>query len=260
MAYLEVEQGRRVYYEHRAGARRPVLLIHGWGMSGRVWDATVDALSEAGHATVVFDHRGCGLTDKDFADISIAAIARDAVALVERLGLDGIVVNGWSLGGAVATEVAASIGSRCAGLVHTCAASPLYSGTPEDIRATEAAYRPDRASFLKSLAEAVCARPVGPAVTDWMWSIFMQQGAGAIRALHDLGGIDQRETLAALAVPVLVFRGTADAIVAPDIGQVAADTARDAELITLEGVGHAPFVEDFAGYHGPLLRFLDRLA
>lgn len=259
MAYLEVDNGRRVYYEYRPGSRRPVLLIHGWGMGCRVWDATVDTLAEAGHATLAYDHRGCGSSDKDFADISIDAIVRDGIAIVERLGLDGIVVNGWSLGGAVATEVASRLGSRCAGLVLTCAASPTYSGSPEDIRATEAAYRPDRATFLKNLSAAVCAKPVDPAVVEWMWSIFMQQGAGAIRSLHDLGGIDQRAILAGLRVPVLVFRGTADAIVAPEIGELAAQTAQDAELVSLEGVGHAPFVEDFDGYHRPLLRFLERL-
>lgn len=259
MAFIDVDDGNRVYYEYRTGSRRPVLLIHGWGMGCRVWDATIDTLAEAGHATIAFDHRGCGQTDKDFGDISIAGIARDAVAIVDRLGVDGVVLNGWSLGGAVATEVAAMLGSRCAGLVLTCAASPTYSGTPEDIRATEAAYRVDRATFLKGLSAAVCAKPVDPAVVDWMWSIFMQQGAGAIRSLHDLGGIDQRAKLAGLSVPVLVFRGTADAIVAPEIGAQAAEAARNAELVSLEGVGHAPFVEDFDGYHTPLLRFLERI-
>jgi pimeloyl-ACP methyl ester carboxylesterase len=92
-----------------------------------------------------------------------------------------------------------------------------------------------------------------------MWSLFMQHGAGAIRSLRDLGGIDQKDKLAALGVPVLVFRGTADTIVAPEIGELAAEVARDAELVSLEGVGHAPFVEDFDGYHTPLMRFLERL-
>lgn len=259
MAFIEVEDGGRIYYEHRRGTKRPVLLIHGWGMSCRVWDGTIDVLTEAGHSTIALDHRGCGSSDKDFADISVSAIAADSLAICDQLSLDGLVINGWSLGGAVATEVASRLGSRCAGLVHTNAASPIYSGSPDDIAATEAAYRPDRATFLKNLAGAVCARPVDPAVVDWMWSIFMQQGSGAIRALHDLGGIDQRATLAALTVPTLVIRGTADTIVSPEIGALAAETARDAELVTLEGVGHAPFVEDFAGYHSALLRFLGRL-
>jgi non-heme chloroperoxidase len=259
MAFIEVKDGARVYYEHRRGAKRPVLLIHGWGMSCRVWDATIDVLAEAGHATIAYDHRGCGHSDKDFADISIRSIAADGVAIVERLGLEGVIVNGWSLGGAVATEVASRLGGRCSGLVHTCAASPTYNGRPEDIAATEAAYRLDRATFLKTLSAAICAKPVDQAVVDWMWSIFMQQGSGAIRALHDLGGIDQRDMLAALDIPVLVVRGAADPIVSPDIGQIAADTAKNAELVTLDGVGHAPFIEDFEGYHTALTRFVERL-
>ena len=48
MAYLETARGR-VYYEHHAGDRLPVLLIHAWAMSTRVWDTTLCALQERGH-------------------------------------------------------------------------------------------------------------------------------------------------------------------------------------------------------------------
>ena len=106
MAYLDTAQGR-VYYEHHTGEKVPVLLIHAWAMSVRVWDSTLSALQEAGHAVIAFDHRACGRSDKDFGDFSIEAIAGDAAALCDKLGLDQVVVNGWSLGGAVATQVRA---------------------------------------------------------------------------------------------------------------------------------------------------------
>src|SRR5690348_1881165 len=104
MAYLDTGRGR-VYYEHHAGEKLPVLLIHAWAMSTRVWDSTLSALQEAGHSVVAFDHRGCGQSDKDFDDFSIGAVAGDAVAICDGLGLEKVAVNGWSLGGAVATEV-----------------------------------------------------------------------------------------------------------------------------------------------------------
>src|SRR5215218_8000891 len=106
MSYLAVAKHRNVYFEDHAGRGLPVLLIHGWGMSCRVWDSTLAALHHAGHRVVTFDHRGCGLSDKDFDEVSIESLAADAVAIVRHLGIKRIAVNGWSLGGAVAVATA----------------------------------------------------------------------------------------------------------------------------------------------------------
>ena len=67
-------------------------------------------------------------------------------------------LNGWSLGGAVAIDAAARLGSRLAGLVLTCGATPRYTrgddfpygGTAADVAATVAALRADRVNFLKA--------------------------------------------------------------------------------------------------------------
>lgn len=263
MAYLETGGGR-IYYEHHAGNALPVLLIHAWAMNTRVWDSTLSALLEAGHEVIAFDQRGCGQSDKDFDDFSIGALAGDAVALVEHLGLKQVVVNGWSLGGAVATETAHRLGARCKGLVLTCAASPRYTqaegfphgGTADDVRATVAAIRPDRASFFHGIARAVCARPVGEPVLDWMWSIFMQASPGADRSLAELGMIDQRTILRALDVPVLSIAGSEDVFTPPGIGEFAAALARHGRLVRFEGCGHGPMFEDYDRYCREVIGFL----
>lgn len=266
MAYLETDSGR-IYYEHHAGTKDAVLLIHAWAMSTRVWDSTLSALLAAGHEVIAFDQRGCGRSDKDFSDFSIAALASDAVALIDRLGLGRVVVNGWSLGGAVATETAHRLGSRCKGLVLTCGASPRYTqadgfphgGTADDVRATVAAIRPDRATFFHGIARAVCARPVSEAVLDWMWSIFMQAAPGADRSLGELATIDQREILAALKVPVLSIVGSEDVFTPPGIGEFAASCARNGRVVRFEGGGHGPMFEDYERYCAELLGFLAEL-
>ena len=126
MAMLNVDGDKAIYYEHHAGSGRPVVLVHGWGMSCRVWDTVLPALLDAGHRVVSLDHRACGSSDKDFEDTSIAAIAADVVALVDHLSLDHPVINGWSLGGAVVAEVAGKLGDHLGGLVLTCGATPRY--------------------------------------------------------------------------------------------------------------------------------------
>ena len=73
-----------------------------------------------------FDHHGCGHSDKDFDDVSIEALGSDVVRLADHLGLQGVVLDGWSLGGAVVVDAAAKLGGRLAGLVLTGGASPHY--------------------------------------------------------------------------------------------------------------------------------------
>ena len=263
MAYLQTDKGR-VYYQHHAGTRMPVLLIHAWAMSARVWDSTLSALLEAGHEVITFDQRGCGLSDKDFSDFSIGAMAGDAADLVASLGIESVVVNGWSLGGAVATETAHRLGARCRGLVLTCGASPRYTqaegfphgGTPDDVRATVAAIRPDRATFFHGIARAVCAKPVSEAVLDWMWSIFMQAAPGADRSLAELATLDQRDILAALDVPLLSIVGSEDAFTVPGIGEFAASIAKHGRAVRFEGCGHGPMFEEYDRYCAELLGFL----
>ena len=213
MGYLERENGRRLYFEDHGGPGLPVMLIHGWAMSGRVWDATALALRAKGHRVITFDQRGCGLSDKDFDDSRIAASGGDVVALCDRLGLTSVVVNGWSLGGAVAVDAAGRLKARCAGVALTCGASPRYTraddfphgGAVSEVTDTVAAVGRDRATVLRGVAKIVCAKPVGEAVEDWMWSIFMQSTPCADASLTDLAQVDQRAQLAALTAPLLVM-------------------------------------------------------
>lgn len=266
MAYLETAGGR-IYFEHHAGTGLPVLLVHAWAMGVRVWDTVLPALLDAGHAVIAFDQRGCGRSDKDFADFSITASASDAVAICDALGLDRVAVNGWSLGGAVATETAHRLGNRCAGLVLTCGASPRYTqgpgfphgGTADDVRATVAAIRPSRADFFHGIARIVCARPVSEATLDWMWGIFMEAAPGADRSLAELATIDQREILGQLAAPVLSIYGTEDVFTPPGIGEFAAQIAKYGRAVRFDGCGHGPMIEDYDRYCAELLGFLKEL-
>ncbi|MEK9821391.1 MAG: alpha/beta fold hydrolase, partial [Gammaproteobacteria bacterium] len=175
------------------------------------------------------------------------------------------VLNGWSLGGAVAVEAAHQLGETCAGLVLTCAATPCYlqkdgfphGGTEDALAETLAAMAADRVNFLSGLAAGVCAAEVSDTVIEWMREIFMQASPLAAQALGELGPLDQRSILAELSMPILSFVGANDAVVDPNVCRSVADYNNGTVLVECEASGHAPFIEEPDLYHEHLKAFID---
>lgn len=266
MGYLPVENDRRIYFEHHRGEGRPIVLIHGWGATARAWDTTLPALRANGNEVVTLDLRCCGRSDKDFDDVSIAALAADVVALVEHLDLDRPVINGWSLGGAVATAAAAQLGERASALVLTGGASPRYTatddwphgGTVADVEGVLAGAAANRAETFRGVAAAVCAQDPGEAVLESIWDMFMSMGPRGDDSLRDLATIDLRKEIAALEVPILLLHGRLDAFV-PFSGAEAVPALNDrAEVVEFPSSGHAPFLEERDRYLAALTGFLNR--
>lgn len=267
MAYLDTDDGGRVYYEYHRAPKLPVVLVHGWGMSGNYWASAVEALLADGHAAITIDHRGCGRSDRDFADMSIDAIARDVAAIVERCGAPRVALNGWSLGGAVVVAAAGLLGERVAGIVLTCGASPRYvqgegfphGGTAEDVLGIGAAITADRPGFFRALAEGASGEGASEAMIGWVERGFIATGPRASTTLAGLATLDQRDLLASFAFPVLSIGGVRDTIADPAIAGFAANCAQNGTLLTMD-TGHSPQLEAPTAYNDALLAFIRTLA
>jgi len=262
MAILEREQGKGIYFEDYGSGDTAIVLVHGWGMGLRMWDYNLPALTSAGFRVVTLDHRGCGFSDKDFDDFGIQSIADDVVALVDHLNLSRVVLNGWSLGGAVVVAAATSLGERCAGLFLTCGATPAYlqkpdfphGGTEEAMAETLAAMSADRVNFLAGLSAGVCA-DVTPEVVNWMHRCFLEATPLAAQGLAELGPLDQREILANFTMPIVSVVGALDQVVDPNVCRSVKDYNASATIIEFDSSGHAPQIEDTARYNDALITF-----
>lgn len=267
MAYLDTDDGGRVYYEHHRAPKLPVVLVHGWGMSGDYWASAVEALLAEGYGAITVDHRGCGRSDRDFADMSIDAVARDVAAIVDRCDLSRVALNGWSLGGAVVVAAAALLGERVAGIVLTCGASPRYvqgddfphGGTAEGVLGIGAAITADRPGFFRALAEGASGEGASEAMIGWVERGFIATGPRASATLAGLATLDQRDLLASFAFPMLSIGGARDTIADPAIAGYAANCARNGTLLTLD-TGHSPQLEQPLAYNEALLAFVGKLA
>src|SRR5262249_25113123 len=96
--------GSDLFYE-TLGAGPPLLLVHGLGSSGDDWAFQRDAFPAA-HTLILPDLRGSGRSARPDGPYSIALFAADLWALVDALGFAAIDLLGFSLGGAVALEMA----------------------------------------------------------------------------------------------------------------------------------------------------------
>jgi 3-oxoadipate enol-lactonase len=235
----------RLYWE-RAGEGRPVLLITGLGLSGGAWWRTVPVLARR-LQVITFDNRGVGRSTSMRLNFTIEAMADDAVAVLDGLGLETAHVYGFSLGGMVAQQVALRHPSRVRSLVL----GATHAGGPRTVRPDEevvAFFR--RRPFMRRDRAAWEAIPFnyGPACRerfpDRIAEDIERRLATAFdghayaahlyaAALHNTHG-----RLARIRVPTLVIHGTHDRIIPAANAAILAERIPGARLRMLDGVGH----------------------
>ena len=99
-----------IYYEDH-GAGQPVVLIHGYPLSGRAWDKQVPVLLDAGHRVITYDRRGFGKSSQPASGYDYDTYAADLHALMEHLDLRDAILAGHSMGTGEVTRYLASYGS-----------------------------------------------------------------------------------------------------------------------------------------------------
>jgi pimeloyl-ACP methyl ester carboxylesterase len=114
MPYIKVGQENSgsidLYYEDH-GAGRPVVLIHGYPLSGRAWDRQVPVLLENGHRVITYDRRGFGKSSQAAIGYDYDTFAGDLRTLLETLDLREVTLVGHSMGTGEVTRYLSRYGS-----------------------------------------------------------------------------------------------------------------------------------------------------
>src|SRR5579862_6858348 len=100
-----------VYYEDH-GAGQPVVLIHGYPLSGRGWEKQVPVLLEAGYRVITYDRRGFGKSSQPAGGYNYDTFAADLHKLVTHLTLRDFTLAGFSMGGGEVARYLAKYGSQ----------------------------------------------------------------------------------------------------------------------------------------------------
>jgi len=102
MPYLTVGEensgGIELYYEDH-GSGQPVVLIHGYPLSGASWERQLPALLKAGYRVITYDRRGFGKSSQPATGYNYDTFTEDLHQLVTELKLRDFTLVGFSMGG-----------------------------------------------------------------------------------------------------------------------------------------------------------------
>jgi pimeloyl-ACP methyl ester carboxylesterase len=261
-----------LFYEDH-GSGKPVVLIHGWPLSGRSWEYQVPVLISAGHRVISYDRRGFGLSSQPWDGYEYDTFAADLNTLVEHLDLREATLVGFSMGGG---EVARYIGrygtERIARAVLASAVPPYLYHSNENpgggldeatIGAFEAGVKSDRIAFLDQfVTNFFTAGNKGLLVSEptrqynRMIAAFASP-KGTLDCVGAFSRTDFRGDLDKFDLPTLVIHGDADGIVPFEVsGKRSHESISGSELVLLKDAPHGCNVTHAADFNSALLSFL----
>ncbi len=257
MAYLNL-QGRAYQYRD-VGAGRPLLLLHGFPLTGASFWPQLDAPPQ-GIRLIVPDHRGFGQSARGESLLTMDALAADALSLLEALKLPQVAVGGVSMGGYVAMALLRLDPARVGRLIlidTQCGADDDAARARREATALEL-----EARGVGPLVEAMIPKLLAPGAPEevrrrveaLMRSVDPKSAARASRAMAIRA--DSREILSRFAGPALVVVGSDDSITPPAKAKEMAALIGGSRWVQIEGAGHLSNLEKPEAFNAALSEFL----
>lgn len=258
------------YEDHGTG--RPVVLIHGYPLSGASWEKQTIALLEAGHRVITYDRRGFGQSSKPTPGYDYDTFAADLKTLLTTLDLRNATLAGFSMGGGEVARYLGKYGSeRVSKAVFISAVPPFLlqatdnpEGVPHSVfEGIKAAAVADRAAFLTAFfqnfynTDVLMGTRISEPAIRADWNIAIAASPTAIRECIGAWGTDFRADLARIDIPTLVIHGDADRTVPLAIsGQRTHQGVRDSQLVVIKGGPHGILHTHAEEVNAALLAFL----
>ena len=253
MAYIETRDSVQLHVKD-IGKGRPVVLIHGWPLTGDMFEYQTLALLEAGYRVITYDRRGFGQSSHPFEGYDYDTFADDLAAILDQLDIHGATLVGFSMGGGEVARYLSRHGTkRIAKAVLISSVVPYMlkaddnpNGVDQSVFANmNKQIRKDRFAFLQSFGKmfygvGLVSSPVSEALLNWTFVLAVMASPKATIACVDaFGKTDFRKDLASFTVPTLIIHGTSDKTVPIDTaGRAAAKGIAGAKLLEYDGEPH----------------------
>jgi non-heme chloroperoxidase len=229
-----------LYFEDH-GSGTPVVLIHGYPLSGASWEKQVTALLSAGHRVITYDRRGFGKSSQPTSGYNYDTFADDLQKLIAHLDLHDFSLVGFSMGGGEVARYFGKYGSKgVSKAVIISGVPPFLLKTPDNAEGVdkgvfdgiEKAIAADRYAFFTEFfnnfynTDLLLNKRVSEQVVQASWNVAAACSATASLACVPTWHEDFRNDLSRVDVPTLVMHGDADRIL-----PITAAGSRTARLI-----------------------------
>ncbi|WP_435949764.1 alpha/beta fold hydrolase [Psychrobacter sp. DM8] len=276
MPYIKVDtqdnQPVNLYYEVQ-GSGKPVVLIHGWPLSGRAWESQLMALVEAGYQVITYDRRGFGRSSQPWEAYDYDTLAQDLKALMDELDLQDATIVGFSMGGGEVARYLGNYGSERVSKAVLASAVPPYlfkaddnpdGGLEEaDVQEFLDGVSGDRIAFLNDFTKNFFTPKDGKLLVSKPMRLYNRDIASyaSAKATYDcvksFAYTDFRDDLKKFDVPTLVIHGDADQIVPFEVsGERSHEMIADSQLHIVEGGPHGINVTHAKEFNEALIKFL----
>src|ERR1035438_8280496 len=242
-----------LYYEDR-GSGKPIVLIHGYPLSGASWEKQAAVLLAAGHRVITYDRRGFGKSSQPATGYNYDTFASDLHELVTKLELRDFALVGFSMGGGEVARYLGKYGSKgVSKAVFISSVPPFLLKTPDNPEGVDGsvfdgiqkAIVADRYEFFREFfknfynADLLLGKRVSEQTIQASWNVAAGASATACLACVPTWYEDFRQDLTRVDVPTLVIQGDADRIVPISAsGLRTAKLIKDARLLVVKDGPH----------------------
>ncbi len=260
-----------LYYEDH-GTGNPVVLIHGWPLSGASWEKQVPALLGAGHRVITYDRRGFGKSSQPWTGYDYDTFARDLDKVMTTLDLRKVTLVGFSMGGG---EVARYLGTYGADRVSKAvfiAAIPPYllkaGDNPDGVEGSvfegiRKAIVADRPAFLNEFfknfynLDELGGKRISNQAVHLSWMVAAGASAKGTLDCVSAWGTDFRKDLEGITVPTLVIHGDGDRILPiTATGTRIHEAIKGSRLVVVAGGPHGMLWTHADNVNSALVKFL----
>jgi non-heme chloroperoxidase len=275
MPYIRVGQENSapidLYYEDH-GSGPPVVLIHGYPLSGRAWDKQLPPLLSTGYRVITYDRRGFGKSSQPAGGYDYDTFASDLNAIMANLNLRDAMLVGHSMGTGEVTRYLGTYGSAQVTKAVLVSPIPPYLLRADDnpeglpgslfdgfVRTAEADGPAWMKGFLDNFynMDVLGGTLVSQQAYQASWNIAASASAIATVACIPTWETDFRADLPKIDVPILVIQGDADRVLPfPSTGQRLPPLISDSELVVIQGGPHAIAWTHADQVNQPLISFL----
>ena len=270
-AHHGIFRNTKLHVDDTGGSGRPIVLIHGWPLSGESWSEQVGAFTAAGYRVITYDRRGFGRSDKPKKGYDYDTLAEDLHALLTELDVNDVTIVGFSMGGGEVARYFAKYGTeRVHSAVYAAAVPPyLLKGddNPDGPLTSEMAEEWTKAvntdiggfydGFITNFFSAAGELKVTEAQKQSARALCDQADKDAVLGcMEAFGTTDFRGDLPRDTVPTLVIHGDADGIVPFEgSGQRTAAAIPGSEVHVIAGGPHGCNVSHAEEFNRVLVEF-----